>query len=287
MLSTLWNVENPAVRTPPVTARTVMDRVTERWSNDHALPAITPHIGRQVDRFAFREDQTWHDTRSLVRQDPLLTALVLREANRAHGCQSLDGALEGLRSAGVRELLHRVAHGSVRMHDPDVIGWMTETQHYSWRLGRAAAAVARFTTLDVARVRTAATLADVGLLVGLSVLADGWSVRKHPRLVMELLEAGQHTLGWYLADAWALPAELQLIIGNGSSLEVQGHAHPTLAALRIARSLLFDMGLELRLPCMRGEPPHPTQLVEALDALGLGKVQLLAVRAEARRQLLG
>ncbi|MCP4809671.1 MAG: HDOD domain-containing protein [Proteobacteria bacterium] len=274
---------------PTATARDIMDRVERRWTRPQTMPALTPGIARQVRTLAARPSVTWNDAFTLFGQDPALAALAIREANTHRKAVSLAEALDVLGLPGIRRLLKRMAQAGALILDPAVNAAMTAVQHHSWRVSRAVRTVAMYTTLDSARVATAALLAELGMAAGLMALCDIPEDQIVPEVapMMDMLSAGQNTLGWFVADSWALPTELQTTIANGGALEISGHEHPVLAAILIARAVVAELGLELDLPGLDVRPPHPAMLVDALSALGLSDRQFLLIRRQVRESLMG
>lgn len=274
---------------PIVTARDIMDRVERRWTRPQTLPALSPGISRQIRALADRPSMTWHDAHAVFGQDPVLAALAIREANTHRKAVSLAEALDVLGLDRIRLLVQRVAMQSTLVRDPALAAAMTAVHHHAWRLARAVRVVTMYTTLDSQQASTSALLSDLGLLVGLLALGDGPVTQRAPEVepVIEMLAAGQDTLAWFAADAWALPAELQTIVANGHALEVNGHPHPTLAATMVGRAVVAELGLDLDLPGLIRATPHPAQLIDALAALGLTDRQFLLIRRQVRDALMG
>ena len=272
---------------PAPTARDIMDRVERRWTRPQTMPALSPGITRQLRTLAARPSVTWNDTYSLFGQDPVLAAFALREANTHRKATSLAEALDVLGLQGIRRMLQKLASGSTLIRDPSVNAATTAVQHYSWRVARAVRSVTMYTTLDGAQVATAALLSELGMAAGLMALCDGDGRVPEVATVMDMLSAGQNTLGWFVADCWALPTELHTTISKAGAVEVNGYAHPTLAAIVIARAVVSEMGLDLDLPGLTTSAPHPAKLVEALSALGLTDRQFLLIRRQVRESLMG
>lgn len=274
---------------PIVTARDIMDRVERRWTRPQTLPALSAGISRQIRALADRPSMTWHEAHAVFGQDPVLAALAIREANTHRKAVSLAEALDVLGLPRIRQLVQRLAVQSTLVRDPALAAAMTRIHHHAWRMSRAVRIVTMYTTLDDQQASTAALMNDLGLLVGLLALGDGPVSQRAPEVepVIEMLAAGQDTLAWFAADAWGLPAELQTILANGHALEVNGHPHPTLAAILVGRAVVAELGLDLDLPGLDRKPPHPVQLIAALTALGLTDRQFLLIRRQVRESLMG
>lgn len=270
-------------------AETIMDRLERRWTLASHRPPLTPNIARQVIRMAHLPDITWREAMDLFGQSPVLTAALLREAQRFGHAASLPEAIDVLGLDRSRAVLLRFAYDLKMVHQPDAIRAVTAIQHHSWRCARVAEVVCRYTTLDANRARTCALLQDIGLIAGLYAIMDNAPGVAAPHVsdCMTMLDAGHETLSWYVAECWELPSEVQDVLAHHHDVRFNGYPHPYCAVLTVAQAVVAELGLELDVDGMPSRAPAAAALIEALEALGLSEMQFLLIRKQGRSALTG
>ncbi|HJN73869.1 MAG TPA: HDOD domain-containing protein [Myxococcota bacterium] len=270
-------------------AETIMDRLERRWTLASHRPPLTPNIARQVVRMAHLPDVTRREAMDLFGQSPILTAALLREAQRSGPATSLPEAIEMLGLARTRAVLLRFAYDLKMVGQPDVITAITAIQLHGWRCARVAEVICRYTSLNADRARACALLQDIGLIAGLCALTDSAPGVAPPHIskCMRMLDAGHETLSWFVAECWGLPHELQDVLAAHHDVRVGGYRHPYCAVLVITQAVVAELGLDMSVDGMPCRTPESAQFVDALDALGLTEMQFLLIRKQSRSSLTG
>ena len=267
-------------------ATAVMARLRGEWARPDWRSPTLPSVGHRIVEISQGRRWTADEAAGLLRVDPMFAAQVLRRAAAQAHVRSLGQAVAVLGPEGMRTELLEFAASLRIIQSPRTASAITAIHRSGWRRAEAARAVCRYTSIDTELTATAALMADLGLVAGLIAGCDAPGQLTPPSLdeVWGPVYGGHETIGWFLADAWGLPEELALVIGNHHQLQVGGVDHPVLAALQLADAIL---GLGLSVERFGTEAEISTTARRAaLQVLGMSVAHYRLAREHTRSRLM-
>ncbi len=188
--------------------------------------------------------------RALVQSEPLIAAKVLQLAqsamySRGTTITSLDDAMARLGLQNLSDLFMQAAMTMRVFRAKGYEAPMDALRKHSVACAHLARLVCRRTGFPDEYAYMCGLLHDVGMAAGLLVFGDAKRAGATPpyeevRPSIEVVHAETSAI---LGKAWALPTDIQLVLGHHHRFDVAGRVHPLAAAVCLADWLATEAGL--------------------------------------------
>lgn len=216
-------------------------------------PPLLPAVAMQLVALTNQPDVSRRQVRLLLEQDSMLAAKVLRLAQSAAysggaDLYSLDDAIARLGLNTVADLFLQTALSAKVFRAKGFEVPMEALRRHCVVTAYVARAVCRATGLPDEYAFLCGLLHDVGTAAGMLILAKS-TPRGKAALefseVSSVLLAVHEEASLALANAWKLPNDVRLVIGNHHHFEIGGRVHPLAAAVCVADWVAAQCGARI------------------------------------------
>ncbi len=278
--------------TPEMIARHVVQALdAPDWK-----PPLLPVVATQLIGLSRRPSIDFNGISTLVSQDPTLAAQLMRRANSSvYGAsgqvRSLRDAIMRLGLDGVRDLALEVALEMRVFKAPGFQPAADTLRRHAVATGSVCAMVSRYTAFPAPQAFLYGLLADVGLALGLGVVAECGRNASCPGLtgIWPTLWAIHERVSARVCGLWGLDAELCQVVGVHHALRVGNVIHPMAAMVLIAAQLTEELGAGIAAQMAERYgiivPDAGMRFESARETLGLTPRQLDLVRAEGKKYI--
>jgi len=274
-------------------------RIQVRFASAAYQPPALPSVATKFLELSHEREVEFRRISEVLEQDQMLTGKVLARAQSAAYAGSaptrtLHDALVRLGLGAIRNLVLEMVFNMTVFRTQSYEKPMEALRVHSLMVAYGARLVARQTPVDAEYAFLCGLLHDVGVSAALILLgAEPAPSRPSLDLVWSTLPWIHEDLSGQIVKLWKLPPEVQLVVGHHHRLHLGGHAHPAIAALRIAEGLAEELGHGLISPDLANgypfESANPEELSEAAKVLNLNaatRARLLADLEALQPQIL-
>jgi len=254
-------------------------RIQARFASPQYQPPALPSVATKVLELSRERDVEFRRVCEVLEQDQMLAGKVLARAQSAAYAgaaptRTLHDALVRLGLGTIRNLVLEMAFNMTVFRSPSYERPMEALRVHGLMVAYAARHVARQTAVDAEYAFLCGLLHDVGVNAALILLGS------EPPASRPSIDQIWSSLPWIHEDAsgqivklWKLPPEVQMVVGQHHRMHIGGHAHPAIAALRVAEGLTEELGLGLTHPDLANgypfEKTSPEEVAEAERVLNL------------------
>jgi putative nucleotidyltransferase with HDIG domain len=286
----------------PLDRDDLTERLKRTFSAPSYRPPVLPAAALEILQLAQRADVSFSQVSPALERDPVLAARVVSVAqSAAYSARSpiltLHQAAVRLGVKGIRDLVLEAALNLKVFRAPGHDVAMARLARHSSAVAHVARAVCRRTRVEAENAFLCGLLHDVGFAACTLALSEDPTLRRTPfETLARVIDDVHVEASALLTRAWGLPAPIQRLVATHHDVVVDGRREPLNAALILAEQLAWEAGAGLEPPPpgagpMRTDLPEPPLegidanwsgvVEEAREALGLDRLALCALRAEA------
>lgn len=213
-------------------------------------PPRLPAVALELVQLSSNPTTAMAKVRALVQSEPLIAAKVLQLAqsamySRGTTIVSLDDAMARLGLQNLSDLFMQAAMTMRVFRAKGYEAPMDALRKHSVACAHLARLVCRRTGFPDEYAYMCGLLHDVGMAAGLLVFGDSKRGGAPPQYeeIRPSVEVVHAETSAVLGKAWALPVDVQLVLGHHHRFEIGGRAHPLAAAVCFADWLSTEAGL--------------------------------------------
>ena len=245
------SVDSEAAEVDGDLSASLAKRIQERFASPAYQPPALPSVATKLLELSRETDVEFKRICEVLEQDQMLTGKVLARAQSAAYAgaaptRTLHDALVRLGLGTIRNLVLEMAFNMTVFRAQSYEKPMEVLRRHSLAVAYAARLVARQTAVDAEYAFLCGLLHDVGVSAALILLgAEPAASRPSIDQVWSSLPWIHEDLSGQIVKLWKLPPEVQMVVGQHHRMHLGGHAHPVIAALRVAEGMAEALGLGL------------------------------------------
>lgn len=274
-----------------IDAGAVAEALGHVFASPSYRPPTLPRVALEVMELARSPDVDFARVASVVEQDGLVAAQVMRVASSAAygggaAVPSIAHAIARLGLRTMRDLVFEIALQAKVFRVPAYQPAMDALARHSIAVAHVARVVARFTALEAEYAFLCGLLHDIGVAGVLIALAERGPAPPVDE-VWSAVHAFHAEAGERMVKLWGLPVDLSFAVLAHHRVLVDGHVHPMAATVRLADVIAKDLGFATRIPTVTPVAAVDERpLGDVVHALGLSGAQLEALKKDAQQALL-
>jgi HD-like signal output (HDOD) protein len=275
-------------------AEHVTKRLQEVFNSDTFSPPVLPRAAMEVHRLSQARDVKFEALVTVLEQDPLLAARVLKVASSpVYGgvpLQSLHSAVTRLGLKNLGAIVWEVALNMRVFRSKAYEAPMDAIRRHSIAVAHGARVVAKLTAVPLEYAFLCGLLHDVGaaaslLILGETSVAGAKEVALSADVLDEVLSKVHAQASQVVAKLWKLPPDLQWVLGAHHTVTISGYPHPAASAVAIAEKLVAEAGSDLGAAGLTWENTPETAIMAAQQALNIDARAMDSLRGDIAQML--
>jgi putative nucleotidyltransferase with HDIG domain len=268
--------EAPATEVDTALVIAFITQLRRVLSSPSYRPPLLPTVALQVHELSCRADVNADQLVSVLEQDSVLAAQVLRVAGSAafggwsDNNVSLRAAVVRLGLRNLASVVWEVATGMRVFRSARYAAVMEQIRVHSTMSAHLARLIASRKGLSNEMAFLCGLLHDIGMAATLLVLSD--RPQDEPAvssfILDEVLRQTHQEVSGMIAQLWKLPEDVQKVVANHHSFPANEPPHPLSAVMAITEELSLSLGKGVQMGAGRCDRVWPEVLSRAKEAIG-------------------